>query len=285
MNINLKSTLFYLFICTIFCNCTTFTGEQIEKTFDIDNYYTELQIENSIEVIISNEQDQISVITTDKLINDVVIDKINNKLRLYLKKNFHIYRSEIKIILPLNYNLQKVELHDAADFQSDFALQSKKIDIDISGASDFQCDIEADEIEIELSGASDFKGNLIAQNINIELSGSSDIKGNITAQNTNIELSGSSDATLLGETNTLSIESSGASSITKKIIDNHYSLICNQCECDLSGSSDVYIHCNDNINIINLSGASTLHYTGNAKITLNDGDNISGSSDIIHDTL
>lgn len=285
MNINLKSTLFYLFICTIFCNCTTFTGEQIEKTFDIDNYYTELQIENSIEVIISNEQDQISVITTDKLINDVVIDKINNKLRLYLKKNFHIYRSEIKIILPLNYNLQKVELHDAADFQSDFALQSKKIDIDISGASDFQCDIKADEIEIELSGASDFKGNLIAQNINIELSGSSDIKGNITAQNTNIELSGSSDATLLGETNTLSIESSGASSITKKIIDNHYSLICNQCECDLSGSSDVYIHCNDNINIINLSGTSTLHYTGNAKITLNDGDNISGSSDIIHDTL
>ena len=285
MNINLKSTLFYLFICTIFCNCTTFTGEQIEKTFDIDNSYSELQIENSIEVIISNEQNQISVITTDKLINDVVIDKINNKLRLYLKKNFHIYRSEIKIILPHNPNLQKVELHNASEFQSEFALINKDIDINLSGASDFQCDIEADEIEIELSGSSDFKGNLIAQNINIELSGASDIKGNLTAQNTNIELSGSSDATLLGETNTLSIESSGASSITKKIIDNHYSLICNQCECDLSGSSDVYIHCNDNINIINLSGASSLHYTGNAKITLNDGDNISGSADIIHDTL
>ena len=285
MNINLKSTLFYLFICTIFCNCTTFTGEQIEKTFDIDNSYTELQIENSIEVIISNEQNQISVITTDKLINDVVIDKINNKLRLYLKKNFHIYRSEIKIILPHNPNLQKVELHNASDFQSEFALINKDIDINISGASDFQCDIEADEIEIELSGSSDFKGNLIAQNINIELSGASDIEGNITAQNTNIELSGSSDATLLGETNTLSIESSGASNIIKKITDNHYSLICNQCECNLSGSSDAYIHCNDNINIINLSGASELHYTGNAKITLNDGDNISGSADIIHDTL
>lgn len=285
MNINLKSTLFYLFICTIFCNCTTFTGEQIEKTFNIDNYYTELQIENSIEVIISNKQDQISVITTDKLINDVVIDKINNKLRLYLKKNFHIYRSEIKIILPYNPSLQKVELHNASDFQSEFALINKDIDINLSGASDFQCDIEADEIEIELSGSSDFKGNLIAQDINIELSGSSGIEGNITAQNTNIELSGSSDATLLGETNTLSIESSGASSITKKIIDNHYSLICNQCECNLSGSSDAYIHCNDNINIINLSGASELHYTGNAKITLNGGDNISGSADIIHDTL
>ncbi len=285
MNINLKSTLFYLFICTIFCNCTTFTCEQIEKTFDIDNSYTELQIENSIEVIISNEQNQISVITTDKLINDVVIDKINNKLRLYLKKNFHIYRSEIKIILPHNPNLQKVELHNASDFQSEFALINKDIDINISGASDFQCDIEADEIEIELSGSSDFKGNLIAQNINIELSGASDIEGNITAQNTNIELSGSSDATLLGETNTLSIESSGASNIIKKITDNHYSLICNQCECNLSGSSDAYIHCNDNINIINLSGASELHYTGNAKITLNDGDNISGSADIIHDTL
>ena len=266
MNINLKTTLLYLFICTIFCNCTTFTGEKIEKTFDIDNSYTELQIENAINVIVSNEQDQISVITTEKLINDVVIEKTDNKLRLYLKKNIHLYRSDIKIILPYNPNLQEIELSGASDFQSDFALQSKEIDIDISGASDFQCDIEANEIEIELSGSADFKGNLIAQNINIELSGSSD-------------------ATLCGETNTLSIESFGASSITKKIIDNHYSLICNQCECDLSGSSDVYIHCNDNINIINLSGASSLHYTGNAKITLNDGDNISGSSDIIHDTL
>ena len=86
MNINLKSTLFYLFICTIFCNCSTFTGEQIEKTFDIDNFYTELQIEDAINVIISNEQNQISIITTENLINDVVIEKIDNKLRLYLKK-------------------------------------------------------------------------------------------------------------------------------------------------------------------------------------------------------
>ena len=285
MNINLKTTLLYLFICTIFCNCTTFTGEKIEKTFDIDNSYTELQIENAINVIVSNEQDQISVITTEKLINDVVIEKTDNKLRLYLKKNIHLYRSDIKIILPYNPNLQEIELSGASNFQSEFTLKNEKIDINLSGASDFQCDIEAKEIEIELSGSADFKGNLIAQNIDIELSGSSDIEGNITAQNTNIELSESSDATLCGETNTLSIESSGASSITKKIIDNHYSLICNQCECDLSGSSDVYIHCNDNINIINLSGASSLHYTGNAKITLNDGDNISGSSDIIHDTL
>ena len=266
MNINLKTTLLYLFICTIFCNCTTFTGEKIEKTFDIDNSYTELQIENAINVIVSNEQDQISVITTEKLINDVVIEKTDNKLRLYLKKNIHLYHSDIKIILPYNPNLQEIELSGASNFQSEFSLKNEKIDINLSGASDFQCDIKADEIEIELSGSADFKGNLIAQNINIELSGSSD-------------------ATLCGETNTLSIKSSGASSITKKIINNHYSLICNLCECDLSGSSDAYIHCNDNINIINLSGASNLHYTGNAKITLNDGDNISGSSDIIHDTL
>ncbi len=247
MNINLKSTLFYLFICTIFCNCTTFTGEKIEKTFDIDNSYTELQIENAINVIVSNEQDQISVITTEKLINDIVIEKTDNKLRLYLKKNIHLYRSDIKIILPYNPNLQEIELSGASNFQSEFTLKNEKIDINLSGASDFQCDIEAKEIEIELSGASN--------------------------------------ATLSGETNTLSLELSGASNIIKKITNNHYSLICNQCECDLSGASDAYIHCNDNINIINLSGASELHYTGNAKITLNNADNISGSSDIIHDTL
>ena len=266
MKTKLKITLLFLFICTIFCNCSTFSGKKIEKTFDIDNSYTELIVKDAIEVIISNEQDQISVITTENLINDVIIEKTDNRLRLYLKKNIRIYRSDLKIILPYNPNLQKIELSGASNFQSELTLKNEEIDINISGASDFQCDIEAKEIEIELSGASDIKGNLIAQNLDIELSGASD-------------------ATLSGETNTLSIELSGASNMVKKIIDNRYSLICNQCECDLSGASDAYIHCNDNINIINLAGASNLHYTGNAKITLNDSDNISGSSDIIHDTL
>ncbi len=285
MNINLKTKLLCLFLCTIFCSCSTFTGEKIEKVFDIDNSYSKLRVEDDINVIISNEQDQISVIATGNIINNVVIEERDNKLRLYLAKNNLISRSNIQIILPYNPNLQEVELNGASKFQSEFALKNKEIDIDLSSASDFKCDIEADEIEINLSESSDFRGNLTAQNIDIEQSGSSDLEGNITAQNIDIELHGSADATLIGETDRLTIKLSGSSNITKKIIDNHYSLICNQCECDLSGSSDAYIHCNDNINIINLSGSSKLHYTGNAKITLNYGDNISGSSDIIHDTL
>ena len=244
---NLKTIFTYLFICFILCNCTTFTGEPIEKTFELPSTYTELQVEDAIDVIISNEQDQISVITTEKIINDIIIDNIDNKLHIYVKKKFHINTPNIEVILPYNSNLQKIKLSGAAEFKSILTLKNKEIDIDLSGASDLKCDIEADKIKIKLSGASD--------------------------------------ASLSGKTNTLAIELSGASNITKKIIDNHYSLVCNQCECNLSGASDAYIHCNDNINIINLSGASNLHYTGNAKITLNDGNSIAGSSNISHDTL
>ena len=60
-----------------------------------------------------------------------------------------------------------------------------------------------------------------------------------------------------------------------------YALVTGNCEGSLSGSSDAYIHCDGFISV-DLSGASTLYYTGSARTS---GSSTSGSSNIVHNVL
>ena len=135
--------------------------------------------------------------------------------------------------------------------------------------------------KVELSGASDFHGDLVADEVEIELSGASTFYGNVAATELDVDLSGSSDATLEGVVGTLDVSISGSSTIAQKIVGNRYALACNRCEGSISGSSDVYIHCDGTIKV-NISGSSDLHFTGTAFT----GDcSVSGSSSVVHDNL
>ena len=118
----------------------------------------------------------------------------------------------------------------------------------------------------------------------LDLSGASDIKGKINAEDLTIHLTGASDAKLTGHIRKLIFNLKGASSIKKNIINQRYGLSCDECEVTMEGASDAYIHCDGNIRIIELSGASDLHYTGNGEIILTGGTPPSGS-DIKHDVL
>ncbi|MGX8708204.1 MAG: GIN domain-containing protein, partial [Bacteroidales bacterium] len=137
-----------------------------------------------------------------------------------------------------------------------------KVTVSLSGASDCDCDIRAEEIEINGSGASDFEGR-------------------VTAACLKLDLSGDSDAEIEGEVGKLLLDLSGASDIESPVVNRRYGLVCNSCEGSLSGSSDAYLHC-DGIISVSLSGSSDLHYTGDA--TTSDC-STSGGSSIQHDRL
>ena len=72
-----------------------------------------------------------------------------------------------------------------------------------------------------------------------------------------------------------------ASNIIKTVADDGYGFRCNRCEGSLSGASSAFIHSDGTLRL-GLSGASDLHYTGNASTT---GTHTSGASNLIHDTL
>ena len=149
----------------------------------------------------------------------------------------------MKVLLPYNPDLNDVDLSGASDFHSTFAITGQKVELELSGASDFYGFVEADELELKISG--------------------------------------SSNATIDGVVGKLDMSISGSSDLKEKIVGNHYSLVCDQCKCSVSGSSDAYIHCDGSIKG-GVSGSSELHYTGNASTS---GCSISGSSSVTHDVL
>ena len=117
----------------------------------------------------------------------------------------------------------------------------------------------------------------------LTLSDASDIKGEVNAEELTINLRDASDAKLKGYVKKLTLNLKDASGIKKNIINSRYGLSCDECAVSMEDASDAYIHCDGTIRIVKLSGASDLHYTGNAEIILTG--STSSSSDIKHDVL
>ena len=279
----MKKYLFILSTLVLFAcgSCQKYAGDPVTQDFNIEGSYTELQVESGFVVTVSDVATAITVTAGENVMPKVLVEKVGNKLRIRLKPMTNIYGSEMKVILPYNADLTSVDLSGAAEFHSEYGLAGEKVDVEMSGASTFDCNISADELEIDMSGASDLFGGIYADEIDMDLSGASTIKGEVTATDLDIELSGASDATLEGEVVNLEVNLSGASSIIKKVVGSSYALVCERCEGEMSGASDAYIHCDGSIKV-SLSGGSELHYTGNAATT---GSECSGGSVISHDVL
>ena len=279
----MKKHLFILSTLVLFVlsSCQKYAGDPITQDFNIEGSYTELQVENGFDVTVSDAATAITITAGENVMPKVLVEKVGNKLRIHLKPTASSYGSEMKVILPYNADLTDVDLSGASEFHSEYSLAGDKVDVDLSGASTFDCNISADELEIDMSGASDFYGAIYADEIDMELSGASKIEGQITAIDLDLELSGASDATLEGVVGKLEVNLSGASNIIEKIVGNRYALICDQCEGEMSGGSNAYIHCDGSIKV-SLSGGSELHYTGDAATT---GSECSGGSIISHDVL
>lgn len=271
-----------LFVLVAFCSCQKFAGDPISKDFSIHSYYTQLDVEDAFDVTVSDAVDVITVTVGENIMPKVVVEIVENTLKIHLKGiNHSNYGTDMKVVIPYNADLTSVELSGASIFRSEFGLEGRKVDVDLSGASDIYCDIDADEVKIDLSGASTFTGAILADEIEMDLSGSSDITGNVSATYLGLDMGGSSDATLEGEVTTLSIDLAGASTLKKTVVGNRYGIVCEYCNGEMSGSSDAYIHCDGTIQV-NLSGSSELHFTGTA---FTGDSHTSGSSEIIHDVL
>lgn len=247
---------------TAFCSCSEWAGDPITQKFSIDGTYTELEVEDAFDVVVSDTATMITITAGENVMPKVRVVNNGDKLNIYLKGWATNRGKDMTVIMPYNPDLNSVRLSGASDFHTDYPLMARKVDVELSGASDFYGDIEADEVEIGLSGSSNFNGNVNAGELELELSGSSDAK-------------------LTGVVATLEMDLSGASTIARAVNGDKYAFECDRCEGSMSGSSDAYLHCEGSIKV-SLSGSSDLHYTGRASTS---GSSTSGSSNIVHDVL
>ena len=141
-----------------------------------------------------------------------------------------------------------------------------------SGASNVHLvnTIESPKMRIKLSGASDFKGNIKAGVLMYQLTGASDYKGEVSANSIDIDGSGASNIELIGNVDDLAIEVSGASDAKL------YNLTAKGAILRASGASNIGVTVTEILRA-NSSGASDINYKGNPTVKES---NTSGASSI-----
>ena len=130
--------------------------------------------------------------------------------------------------------------------------------------------IESPKMRIKLSGASDFKGNIKAGVLMYQLTGASDYKGQITANSIDIDGSGASSIELTGNVDDLAVEVSGASDAKL------YNLTAKGAILRATGASNIGVTVTEILRA-NSSGASDINYKGNPNVKES---NTSGASNI-----
>ncbi|MEY4049351.1 MAG: hypothetical protein RL262_185 [Bacteroidota bacterium] len=130
-----------------------------------------------------------------------------------------------------------------------------------SGASNVHLvnTIESPKMRIKLSGASDFKGNIKAGTLMYQLTGASDYKGEVTANNIDIDGSGASNIELTGNVDDLAVEVSGASNAKL------FNLTAKGAILRASGASNIGVTVTEILRA-NSSGASDINYKGNPNV-------------------
>lgn len=101
---------------------------------------------------------------------------------------------------------------------------------------------------------------LKADDLKIELGGASFLKGEINASTLSLSLGGASTITINGTANNLEISAYGASNVKA------YDLLVNTCSADANGASNIKVNVAKEFSHIHASGASSIHYKGDAVI-------------------
>lgn len=254
-------------ISSVLCGCNVDVvvdpGTPVDKEFLIAGGYDALDVSNSFDVFVDENATAVTVTAGENIMSRVIVEQVGGELKLYCKPPVvSVNGGYLKAIIPHSPALKNITVSGASGVDTPYPVVGNNVNIKVSGASRFVGDISADKVDMDISGASR-------------------ITGNVTADDMKLELSGASVADIKGIADNLKMSLSGASHNKENVVLQHYGLECTSCKGSISGASKAYIHCLEDIDV-SLSGASTLHYTGDATA---DDCSTSGASSVVHDRL
>ena len=219
----------------ILASCNPNYGEITDKALTIGEYDA-IDVSNGIEIVMSADI-AAPVLTADEMILDKVrVEVENGTLVIELQDMlFNAYIKKLKVVLPLNPELNKVRASGASCVKVKGNVPLN--DLHLSGASIADIDATADMKKIKLSGASIAEIAGLGDKVEIEISGSSILNAkDLLVSEVKGDVSGASiiDVTVCTK---LAVDASGASIINYGLV----SPSCNvELDCDLSGASEIY---------------------------------------------
>jgi hypothetical protein len=220
--------------------------------------FTSIRVSNAIELYISqsSKTDVAVSAKSDEYRNRIITEVVGGTLIIRMEDNYKWWKW-------------------SEDFKAKAYVSVKELyALTGSGATNIKIinGLNTEKLKLTLSGASDLKGDIKAGTLIAELSGASSFKAKLQANAFSLKGSGASDCEITGSGDDLIVDVSGASSVKM------YDYIVKGASVEASGASDVNIHVSEMLKV-QASGASSVDYKGNARVTEK---KTSGASDVKH---
>jgi hypothetical protein len=221
----------------------SFTAISVSSAIDL--YLTQ---SNKNEVAVSATNDEIRDHIITEVVGGTLIIRLGDKGTWFSWRKWGNYKTKAYVSIK---DIDALTASGASTVHLVNTIESPKIRIKLSGASDFKGNIKAGVLMYQLTGASDYKGEVIANSIDIDGSGASSIELIGKVDDLAIEVSGASDAKLYNLTAKGAIlRASGASNIGVTVTEI--------LRASSSGASDINYKGNPIVKESNTSGASNI---------------------------
>jgi hypothetical protein len=221
----------------------SFTAISVSSAIDL--YLTQ---SNKNEVAVSATNDEIRDHIITEVVGGTLIIRLGDKGTWFSWRKWGNYKTKAYVSIK---DIDALTASGASTVHLVNTIESPKMRIKLSGASDFKGNIKAGVLMYQLTGASDYKGEVIANSIDIDGSGASSIELTGNVDDLAVEVSGASDAKLYNLTAKGAIlRASGASNIGVTVTEI--------LRANSSGASDINYKGNPNVKESNTSGASSI---------------------------
>jgi hypothetical protein len=218
-----KIALFALLLIAFTVQAQTKMGVIYDENVQVRKlpYFTSIRVSNAIELYISqsNKTEVAVSAKTDEYKNRIITEVVGGTLIIRMADNYSRWWKwgnedyRIKAYVSVN-ELYAINGSGATNIKIVNGLNSEKLKINLSGASDLKGDIKAGTLMTEFSGASNFKASVQANALSVKGSGACDIEITGSGDDLIVDVSGASSVKMYDYmVKAASVEASGASSI------------------------------------------------------------------------
>lgn len=161
--------------------------------------YQAIEVSGGIDLYLSQGNEAVAVSASSTEHRDRIMTKVENGvLKIWYEwksNNIRIDWGNRKLKAYVSFkDLDRLEASGGSDVEVDGAIKVSKLDLDISGGSDFSGRVELNELKVQASGGSDVSMSGKTGRLVIDASGGSDFSGyELSADICNVEASGGSD--------------------------------------------------------------------------------------------
>ncbi len=237
--------------------------------------FNKIKVSSAISLYLSQGSTQAVAVSSedDRAINKIITEVKDGVLKIYVENGawngWNWGNKHLKAYVTFT-TLEMLDASGACSVELTDPINVGNFKLILSGASSMKGSIKSGDLNFDLNGASTGRIDINATSLVMSESGASSFKGSVTSAKTNFDINGASTIDIDGNTTDLVVSASGASNFKGG------DLQAVSCKIEATGASSATINVSKDIDAT-ASGASSIHYTGDATISKID---VSGSSTV-----